>query len=150
MNNLYEYSDILNTPYETFFIDTQKKDFRVRPHFHPYVEMVYMIEGKLLAASDEKEYLLSEGDMLLLFRDSVHSFEESTLEGARFTGIKFDSARLTVNTSFTPRIRTMLAAARGQDARTYFRSEESRQQGYPAGINVLTSGLLLFPYLRPA
>ena len=130
MNNLYEYSDILNTPYETFFIDTQKKDFRVRPHFHPYVEMVYMIEGKLLAASDEKEYLLSEGDMLLLFRDSVHSFEESTLEGARFTGIKFDSARLTVNTSFTPRIRTMLAAARGQDARTYFRSEESRQQGF--------------------
>jgi AraC-like DNA-binding protein len=130
MNNLYEYSDILNTPYETFFIDTQKKDFRVRPHFHPYVEMVYMIDGRMLATSDEEEYTLRAGDMLLFFRDSVHSFTESSLNGARFTGIKFDSARLTVNTSFTPSIRTMLAAARGQDARTYFRPEESRQQGF--------------------
>jgi AraC-like DNA-binding protein len=92
--------------------------------------MVYMIDGRMLATSDEEEYTLRAGDMLLFFRDSVHSFTESSLNGARFTGIKFDSARLTVNTSFTPSIRTMLAAARGQDARTYFRPEESRQQGF--------------------
>ena len=130
MNNMYEYSDILNTPYETFNIDTEKSEFRVRPHFHPYVEMVYMLEGNLYAAADANEYYLSAGDMLLLFRDSVHSFEEKTLNGARFTGIKFDAARLSVNTSFTPRIQTMLAVARGQDARTFFDAEEGREHGF--------------------
>ena len=45
MNYLYEYSDILNTPYEAFEFDTLKNDFPVRPHFHHYVEFIYMLEG---------------------------------------------------------------------------------------------------------
>jgi AraC-like DNA-binding protein len=130
MNYLYEYSDILNTPYEAFLVDTLKDGFPVRSHFHHYVEMIYMKEGNIFASSDNQEYYMSEGDMLLFFRDSLHSMSASSVRGAKFAGIKFDAARLSVNTSFTPRIQTLLAAARDQGARVFFGGDEVRENGF--------------------
>ncbi len=130
MNYLYEYSDILNTPFEAFLFNTLENDFPVRPHFHHYMEMVYMVKGSMFATLDKKEYYLNEGEMLLFFSDTIHSMSASSVKEAVFSGIKFDAARLTVNTSFTPRILTLLSAARGQNARVYFTEEECRTHGF--------------------
>ena len=125
MNYLYEYSDILNTPYETFAFDTLVNDFPVRPHFHPYVEILYMTEGSMFAAADEKEYYIKEGNMLVFFGDTLHSMYASSIKRAVFVGIKFDPSRLAVNTNFTPRLQTLLTVARKQNARICFLPEES-------------------------
>ena len=124
MNYLYEYSDLLNRPYETFSFDTLYDDFPVRPHFHPYAELIYITEGSVFAISDDKEYYLTEGDMLLFFKDSVHSISASSIKEAGFLGIKFDTSRLTVSTGYTPRLQTLLTAARKQGARVRFRDGE--------------------------
>jgi AraC-like DNA-binding protein len=124
MNYLYEYSDLLNRPYEAFSFDTLYNDFPVRPHFHPYVELVYMLDGSMFASSDDKEYYLTEGDMIIFFRDSVHSMSASSVKGARFRGIKFDIARLMVSTNYTPRLQTLLTAAKKQGARVKFSDDE--------------------------
>lgn len=124
MNYLYEYSDILNTPYEAFEFDTLKNDFPVRPHFHHYVEFIYMLEGNMFSTAEEKEYYLKEGDLLLIFPDTVHSMAASSVKGARFMGMKFDASRLTVNTTSIPRLGTMLTAARKQSARVLFEADE--------------------------
>lgn len=130
MNYLYEYSDILNTPYEAFVFDTHKGDFPIRPHFHHYVEMIYMVQGNMFASLNEKEYYLNEGQMLLFFSDCLHSMSASSVKKAVFMGIKFDAARLTVNSGITPRIQTLLNAARGQNARVFFDEEECRENGF--------------------
>ncbi|MCR5420744.1 MAG: AraC family transcriptional regulator [Lachnospiraceae bacterium] len=130
MNYLYEHSDILNTPYEAFMFDTFKDSFPVRSHFHPYVEMIYMLEGNMFATCDKTEYYMSEGNLILFFRDSVHSLSASSVKGAKFVGIKFDIARLTVNTSITPKLQTMLSVARGQKARIFFDKEETGQKDF--------------------
>ena len=130
MNYLYEYSDILNTPYEAFVFDTHKGDFPISPHFHHYVEMIYIVRGNMFASLNEKEYYLNEGQMLLFFSDNLHSMSASSIKKAVFMGIKFDAARLTVNSGFTPRIQTLLNAARGQSARVFFSEDECRDYGF--------------------
>ncbi len=130
MNYLYEHSDMLNRPYEAFVIDTLRDDFPVRPHFHHYVEIIYMIEGNIFASSDDREYYLNEGDVLLFFGDSIHSMSASSVRGARYAVIKFDASRLAVSTSFTPKPATMLNAARSRQARVFFDARETAEEDF--------------------
>ncbi len=129
MNYLYEYSDILNEPYEAFEFDTAANEFPVRSHFHRYVEMLCMTEGSMFVSVNEKEYYVDEGDVMLFFGGDVHAMYASSMRSARFMGIKFDANRLTVNSSYTPRLSTMLAAARGQGARMIFGPDENVRYG---------------------
>ena len=130
MNYLYEYSDMLNRPYEAFVVDTLRDGFPVRPHFHHYVEIIYMMEGNMFATSDDTEYYVNEGDMLLFYDGSIHSMSASSVKGARYAVIKFDASRLTVSTSFTPRLATLLAAARNHEAEAFFRAEMIKDYGF--------------------
>ncbi len=130
MNYLYEQSDMLNRPYEAFVVDTLRDDFPVRPHFHHYVEIIYMIEGNMFAVSDDREYYMNEGDTLLFFGDSIHSMSASSVRGARFAVIKFDASRLTVSTSFTPKPVAMLNAARNRQARVFFDAQKMGDQDF--------------------
>ncbi len=130
MNYLYEYSDILNTPYEAFVFDTLVNDFPVRPHFHPYVEILSMTEGNMFVTAGEEEYYLEEGDMILFFKDVLHSMSASSMRSAKFEGIKFDISRLAVNTNYTPRLQTLLSVARKQNARVFFpKGDEIHENG---------------------
>ena len=45
MNSLFEYSDSLRTPYESFLFDTATANFPIHPHWHYFMEIIYMIEG---------------------------------------------------------------------------------------------------------
>ena len=130
MNYLYEYSDTLNRPYETFLFDTAVNEFPVRSHWHHYVELLYMTEGSIIATVNEKEYYLNEGDMILFYRGDIHSLSAVTYDRAQFMGIKFDAARLTVNAGITPKLTTMMMAARDQDARICFRESEDREYDF--------------------
>lgn len=132
MNYLYEYSDILNTPYEAFVFDTliNEKFWPVRSHFHPYVEVIHMLEGNMFATVDDKEYYLGQGDTILFFRDTVHSMSASSLKGAKFAGIKFDANRLTVNAGMTPKLSILLTAARDQGARIFFDEGEGIENDF--------------------
>ena len=124
MNYLYEYSDTLNRPFEVFMFDTAVWDFPVRSHWHHYVELIYMIEGSIIATVNEREYYLNEGDMILFYNGDIHSLSDCTYQRAVFIGIKFDASRLTVNAGITPKLATMLRAAREQKARVYFGEED--------------------------
>ena len=126
MNYLYEYSDTLNRPFEAFLFDTAVNEFPARPHWHHYVELIYLIEGNIIATVNEKEYYLNEGDMILFYRGDIHSLSATTYNRALFSGIKFDTARLTVNAGPTPKLTTMLMAARDQGARICFREAENK------------------------
>ena len=45
MNSLFEYSDSLQTPYECFLFDTAVENFPIHPHWHYFMEIIYMVEG---------------------------------------------------------------------------------------------------------
>lgn len=45
------------------------------PHKHEFVELVYIISGKMRHTVDGQEYMLSHGDMLLINYNQIHSFK---------------------------------------------------------------------------
>ena len=44
---LYEHGDMLNRPIECFYFDTSSKYFPVHAHWHFYMELIYMYDGKV-------------------------------------------------------------------------------------------------------
>ena len=129
MNYLYEYSDTLNRPFETFLFDTAVHPFPVRSHWHHYVEMIYIVEGNIIATVNEVEYYMEEGDLILFHRGDIHSLSASTYDRAVYEVLKFDSARLTVNSGVTPKLTTLLNAARDQKGEVFFDASVTKQFG---------------------
>lgn len=124
MYYLYEYSDILNKPYEAFIFDTKKNSFPIKPHFHHYLEMIYMLSGNIFLEADGKEYYLKEGDMFLIFSNQIHAMYPSSAQDAKYAVIKYNASKLTSPASFTPNIQSILNLAKSEHARVHFHKND--------------------------
>lgn len=70
-SDLFEYSDILNSPFQVFSINCDV----VRPHWHYFTEIVYVVNGTIQAEVLEKKYTANEGDILIFHAKQIHSFK---------------------------------------------------------------------------
>ena len=57
---LYEHGDMLNRPIECFYFDTSSKYFPVHAHWHFYMELIYMYDGKVEASSAGEKYIVEK------------------------------------------------------------------------------------------
>lgn len=73
MNSLYEATDTLDNPYEGFLMDSETMGFPIRPHWHYFMEIIYMLEGSALINCDNKTYTVAPNEMILFHPQSVHS-----------------------------------------------------------------------------
>lgn len=92
MNQLFESSDILNNPCECFICSNLLHSLPVRPHFHYFVEILYLTEGSILAECNEQSFFLSKGDMILFFPSSVHALYTVSDAPFCYEVLKFDPA----------------------------------------------------------
>lgn len=115
MDELFEYSDILNAPFQAF--SGSWKD--VRPHWHYFTEMVYLVKGKLLAEVGKNKYTMTPGDMIIFHPKQIHSFldYDTTEENSEllFYVIKFDEMILSNTTPGSPKLPKLLDNATNLD-----------------------------------
>ncbi len=112
MDELFEYSDSLNAPFQTF-----KGNWRtVKPHWHYFTEMVYLVKGVLYTEVDNHQYTLNPGDMIIFHPKQIHSFLDFPTKTAEnqddellFYGIKFDDMILSNTTPGSPKLPKLLA-----------------------------------------
>ena len=112
MDELFEYSDSLNAPFQTF-----KGNWRiVKPHWHYFTEMVYLVKGVLYTEVDNHQYTLNPGDMIIYHPKQIHSFldipsknADNPEEELLFYGIKFDDMILSNTTPGSPKLPKLLA-----------------------------------------
>ena len=112
MDELFEYSDSLNAPFQTF-----KGNWRtVKPHWHYFTEMVYLVKGVLYTEVDNHQYTLNPGDMIIFHPKQIHSFLDYPTKNADnqdeellFYGIKFDDMILSNTTPGSPKLPKLLA-----------------------------------------
>ena len=52
MQYLFEYTDTLNSPYEAFEVYSSMMVFPIRPHWHYFMEIIYMKSGTGLVECD--------------------------------------------------------------------------------------------------
>ena len=62
MNYLFEKTDSLNTPIECFIFDASKENFPVRPHWHYFCEVIYILEGCANMQCNDAVYSLQKNE----------------------------------------------------------------------------------------
>lgn len=109
MDELFEYSDSLNAPFQAFSGDWKY----VKPHWHYFTEMVYLVKGILFAEVNNKQYTMNPGDMVIFHPRQIHSFldyptKQSDEEKPFFYVIKFDDMILSNTTPGSPKLPKLL------------------------------------------
>lgn len=72
-NSLFEDSDILNSPYECFLYDARKNPFPIQPHYHFFMELMYVIEGVAMITCEGQTYRVHPGELIVIPPSSVHA-----------------------------------------------------------------------------
>lgn len=109
---LYEAIDLLGSPYDSFIFDTDLYQLPVKPHWHYFIEFLYIIEGAVRLECDNDIYYLKAGDMILIYPQLIHSIYADTDEHTRYYVLKFDLNRLDMDNSSIPRFRNLFDNAR--------------------------------------
>lgn len=75
MQNLFEYTDRLNHPMEAFHHRPLPGNFPILPHWHYFIEIIHLTEGKLVATCDDAVYHLFPGDLIIFCPQKLHSID---------------------------------------------------------------------------
>ena len=111
MHYLFEKSDSLNTPIECFIFDTTKENFPVRPHWHYFYEIIYMLEGCAEMHCDGKSYILNKGDLIIFHSKSIHSIFASEPGRIKYAVLKFDINKFSTSSDYAPKLRNIFRYA---------------------------------------
>ncbi len=112
MKPYFEYSDTLNNPYEAFLFDAQTAGvFPILPHWHYFVEILYMLEGNAYVEAGEENYVLEPGDLIVFYPQMPHAIYSTGQLPIRYYVLKFDAVHLNMSGSALPPISSLLAMA---------------------------------------
>ena len=75
MKNLFEYTDRLNQPMEAFQHIPAPGNFPVLPHWHYFIEIIYMKEGSVETTCDNAVYTMHPGDLIIFCPQKLHSID---------------------------------------------------------------------------
>ena len=109
MDELFEYSDSLNAPFQAFTGNWKT----VKPHWHYFTEMIYLVSGSLYAEVDGRQYTMNPGDLIIFHPKQIHSFldypvKEAATQPTYFYAIKFDDMILSNTTPGSPKLPKLL------------------------------------------
>ncbi|MBP3921462.1 MAG: AraC family transcriptional regulator [Ruminiclostridium sp.] len=120
MHFLFEESDVLRTPVECFYFDANHENFPVKPHWHYFAEMIYIIEGCADMYCGENRYIVSEGEMIFFHPRVVHSIHSANGKKLFYAVIKFDINRLNMTSDYAPKLRSIFHSAQKREMEIMF------------------------------
>lgn len=129
MHSLFEPGDMMNSPYEAFIFDTSVIPFPVRQHWHYYMEILFAIDGTIMVSSNDEEYTLNPGDMIVLYPKSLHAISAppSSHGTMRYYVLKFDLNRFRENIGIIPQMKSVILQAESDEHTSiYFSKEDLR------------------------
>lgn len=123
MYNLFEAGNALNTPFECFVYDAGTNRFPIRPHWHYFAEMIFMLEGSAEMHTDERIHTANVGDMVFFHPQSVHSIYAAAPGPLRYIVLKFDINSIHITSSYAPKLRNIVKSAYNKQMPFYFPAE---------------------------
>lgn len=82
--------DDLDRPFYIGSQTTEREGYRIAPHWHFHIELIYMAHGVAKAVIGSDVYELREGDLLIVFPCEVHSVSVAAGVPSRHYVIGFD------------------------------------------------------------
>ena len=118
MNSLFEYSDSLQTPYECFLFDTAVENFPIHPHWHYFMEIIYMVEGTAIMNCDDNTFVTEPGDMMLFLPYQVHAIYGVSNQTLKYYVLKFDMGKLSAGAGI--HFQSLFRSAKGEKRLSVF------------------------------
>ncbi len=129
MNDLYEKSDSLNSPIECFMDCGRRRTFPIRPHWHYFMEIIYITNGTAQLRSGGDVFDAGKGDMILFHPKSVHSITSDDPQGLEYGVIKLDINCINMTSGYAPKLRSIFKTAEQREMSIFFDSEKSSAMG---------------------
>lgn len=127
MSVLLEKSDLIHTPIECFYFDSDKDNFPVKPHWHYYMEILYILSGTAKVFSGNDEYVLHSGEMILFHPKNVHSIFSADGSPIHHIGIKLDISRINMTSGYSPKLRSIFRFAEGKHLDIVFNKTQTEK-----------------------
>lgn len=108
---LFEVDDILNQPYECFIYDTTKLTFPIRPHWHYFAEIIYVLEGTAGMYDGEQLYSVPADGFIFFHPKSIHAIYAVDNKPLSYVVIKVDINKLNATPSYSPRLINIFKSA---------------------------------------
>lgn len=90
MDQYFEYSDGLHAPLEAFLHQTTPENFPILPHWHYFIEIIYLLEGHALISCDDHVYALHPGDTIYFPTQRLHTIDVLKQEEEHLSGYLAD------------------------------------------------------------
>lgn len=87
---LFEYIDVMNTPYQIYMEEVQSPDFYVRGHWHYFMEILCVTEGSIHVDCGKYRYTLTPGMIIALPPKMLHRIRMNGTLPIRYAVVKFD------------------------------------------------------------
>ncbi len=126
MKKLFEESNTLASPIECFMFNSENEKFPVKSHWHYFLEIIYMIKGRIKVLSDGNIYNLNPKDMIIIHSKAIHSIYSDNTEPPLYAVLKFDISRIRLTTEYSPKMSLIFSAARNfKEADIYMPAQET-------------------------
>lgn len=76
-NGVFQDIDRLNAPLDVFLHRETQTGGSVGPHWHYYLEILFLLKGTLEAVCDDTVYTMYPGDLILFYPQAVHAMHRS-------------------------------------------------------------------------
>lgn len=120
MNTLYEKCDSLNSPIECFMDYGSRCSFPIKPHWHYFMEIIYIFEGNAEVRSGSTVISAGRGDMALFHPKAVHSISSDSPDDLRYGVIKLDINCINMTADYAPKFRSIFSFAEQRGMSIYF------------------------------
>ncbi len=139
----FQDTDRLNAPLEVFILTETKTKGSVPPHWHYYLEILFILKGTLEAVCDGAVYTMEPGDLIVFHPQSVHAMHRSPSmsdsEDVLYFVVMADLNFLNITNRYRTRFSKLFRMAYQQNpSYIHFRREEL--QVYPV-LQLLTHSL---------
>ena len=108
MPELFEYSDKLNSPVEAFYCSPDTLKLPVKAHWHYFIEFLYMKSGSVSISCNETEYMLNEGELLLIPPRTIHTIYKKDSAPYYYSCVKFSINRIQPIEDYLPNLGLLL------------------------------------------
>lgn len=91
------------------------------------MELIYMLEGSAEMTCGSEKYTAGKGDMVLFHPKAVHSIASPGGSYAKYAVIKLDISRMSLTTSYAPKLRSIFRSAEKKGMSIYFPASEASE-----------------------
>ncbi|MCM1496623.1 MAG: AraC family transcriptional regulator [Bacteroides sp.] len=121
---IFEYIDVMNTPYQIYMEEVRDEAFMVKGHWHYFIEILYVTRGSIQVDCGKYRYHLAEGSVIVLPPKLLHRIQADGIFPSNYAVIKFDLNTIKIPGVYLPKIRRMLSDIHEKNPLIYLREQE--------------------------